>query len=134
MSAALAVQGAINAALRASVSLDTPVVDRVYDRVPPNAALPYVHLREFQEVDDSTDCTDGWEVNVDLDVWSSAVGKPEASRIAMAIRDALHLQELELAEPYALVEIRHRDTVIGDGGDGLLSRARLSFKALVERV
>jgi isoleucyl-tRNA synthetase len=134
MSAALALQKAMVATLRANALLTAVVSARIYDRVPANAPRPYVHLRQFQELDDSNDCSDAWEVNVDLDVWSETPGKPEASRAAMAIRDALHDQDLTLDEPYALVELRHRDTQIGDGGDGLLTRARLSFRALIERV
>lgn len=138
MSAALALQKAMNAALRAYGPLTTIVSTRVYDR-PQNAdgtpvKLPYVHLRQFQEIDDSNDCSDGWEIFADLDVWSDAIGKPQASQAASAVRDALHDQDLILDAPYALVEIRHRDTQISDGGDGLLTRARISFRALVERV
>lgn len=134
MSASLALQKAINAALRDATALDAIVGNRVFDRVSIGTTMPYVHLRQFQEVDDSTDCTDGWEITADVDVWSEDVGKPEASRAAAAIRDALHDQDLVLDAPYALVQIRHRDTTIADGGDGLLTRARMSFTALVERV
>lgn len=134
MSAAFALQKAIFVALRAYTPLTAIVSTRVLDRVKADEVMPYVHLRQFQEVDESNDCSDAWEVYADLDVWSDAVGKPQASQAAMAIRDALHDQDLVLEAPYALVEIRHRDTSIGDGGDGLLTRARLSFRAQVERV
>lgn len=134
MSASLALQKAIVAALLADTILTGIVGARVFDRVEPGTATPYVHLRQFQEVAEDNDCADAWEVFVDLDVWSNAVGKPEASRAASAIRDALHNEDLTLDEPFALVSIRHQDTQIGDGGDGLLTRARLTFRALIERI
>jgi len=132
MSVEAALQKAIVGRLKEDADLTALVAGRVYDRVPADAPRPYVHIRNFQTVDDSAECIDGAEVYIDLDVWSSAVGKVEASRAASAIRKALNLAPLTLDEPYALAEIEHRDTNVGDGGDGLLTRARLSFRALVE--
>lgn len=132
MSAELALQGAFVAALKASPA-GGAVSGRIYDRVPANTAMPYVHLRSFQAVDDGADCVDGLELYADVDVWSQAVGKPEASRIAGQVRDALHHAGLTLPDPWALVEIEHRSSTIDDA-DPLLVRARLTFRALVERV
>lgn len=134
MSAELALQGAIVAALRAvSALMADPLQGRILDRVNLGQKRPYLHLRSFQGVDDGSDCVDGLEIFADLDVWSENVGKPEASRIAGIVRDALHEQPLDLAAPWSLVEIAHRDTTIDDS-EGLLVRARMTFRALVERV
>ncbi|NNM75057.1 DUF3168 domain-containing protein [Enterovirga aerilata] len=133
MSAELALQGAVVTALKAASTVTAVVGQRVYDRVPAAAPMPYVHFRSVQAVDDGSDQIDALEVYVDLDVWSTAVGKPEAARAAEAVRRALHHQALTLAEPWGLLEIEHRDTNIGDE-DGLLVRARMTFRALVERV
>lgn len=133
MSAELALQGAIVAALKAVPALmAAPLRGRILDRVNLGQARPYLHLRSFQGVDDGSDCVDGLEIFADLDVWSENVGKPEASRIAGTVRDALHEQPLELAAPWSLVEIAWRDTNIDD--DGNLVRARMTFRALVERI
>lgn len=133
MSAELALQGAIVKALRAVPALmAAPLQGRILDRVNLGQARPYLHLRSFQGVDDGSDCVDGLEIFADLDVWSENVGKPEASRIAGIVRDTLHEQPLELAAPWSLVEIAHRDTTIDDS-EGLLVRARMTFRALVER-
>jgi hypothetical protein len=134
MSIEAALQKAIVGKLRSDAALSAILAGRVYDRVPAGATLPYVHIRNIQAVDDSADCIDGAEVYIDLDVWSNAVGKIEASRAASAVRAALNLVPLSLDEPYALAEIGHRDTNIGDGGDALTSRARMTFRALVESV
>lgn len=134
MSAELALQGAIVAALRAVPALmAAPLQGRILDRVKLATPRPYLHLRSFQGVDDGSDCVDGLEIFADLDVWSENVGKPEASRIAGIVRDALHERPLTLAAPWSLVEIAHRDTTIDDS-EGLLVRARMTFRALVERV
>ena len=134
MSAELALQGAIVAALKAVTELRAgPLKGRILDRVREKEPRPYLHLRSFQGVDDGSDCVDGLEIFADLDVWSDAVGKPEASRIAGIVRDALHEKPLTLDAPWSLVEIAHRDTSIDDS-EGLLVRARMTFRALVERV
>lgn len=133
MSAELALQGAIVAALKGNAAVNAALSGRVLDRVNLGQSRPYLHLRSFQGVDDGADCIDGLEVFADLDVWSEAVGKPEASRIAGLVRDALHYADLSLAAPWALVEIAHRDTNIDDA-DGNLVRARMSFRALLERI
>lgn len=131
MSAELALQGAIVAALTASPA-GAAVSGRILDRVGPDTAMPYVHLRSFQGTEDGADCIDGLEVYADLDVWSDAVGKPEASRIAGRVRDALHGAALGLSAPWVLTDLEHRSTTIDDS-DGLLVRARMNFRALVER-
>lgn len=132
MSVEAALQKAIVGRLKGDAPLTALISGRVYDRVPAGAALPYVHIRSIQVVDDGAECIDGAEVFIDLDVWSNAVGKVEASRAAGAVRKALHEAALPLDEPYALTEIAHRDTDVGDGGDELLTRARMTFRALAE--
>lgn len=132
MSVEAAMQKAIVGRLKDDAAVSAIISGRVYDRVPAGATLPYVHIRGIQAIDDGADCINGIEVFVDLDVWSNAVGKVEASRAAAAVRAALNFAPLVLDEPYALAEIGHRDTNVGDGGDGILSRARMTFRALVE--
>lgn len=134
MSVEAALQKAIVGRLKGDAPLAALVAGRIYDRVPAGAPLPYVAIRNIQAVDDGAECINGQEVFLDLDVWSNAVGKVEASRTASAVRKALHEAPLALDEPHFLVEIMHRDTNIGDGGDELLSRARMTFRALVESV
>ncbi|APX83813.1 hypothetical protein BV511_03160 [Methylorubrum extorquens] len=134
MSAELALQGALYDALRAVPALMAPPLSgRILDRVEEDESRPYLHLRSFQAIDDGADCVDGIEIFADLDVWSEGVGKPEASRLAGIVRDALHGQDLSLAAPWALVDVAHRDTTIDDSG-GRIVRARMTFRALVERV
>lgn len=132
MSAELALQAAIVTALKAAAPVNTALSGRILDRVNLGQPRPYLHLRSFQGVEDGADCIDGIEIFADLDVWTDTVGKPEASRIAGLVRDALHYRPLTLADPWALTEITHRDTAIDDA-EGLLVRARMSFRALVER-
>jgi hypothetical protein len=132
MSAELALQGAIVARLKADAGVSALIAGRVYDRVPATYALPYVQIRTLQGIEDAAECIDGREVYIDLDAWSDKPGKVEASRVAEAVRKALNFAPLALEEPHALVEIAHRDTDITTESDALTSRARMTFRALVE--
>lgn len=134
MSVDYELQKAVVTTLKGNVGVTAKVGGRVYDRVPPSAAMPYVHLRSLQVIDDSADCLDGTEIFVEIDVWSNAVGKPEASQAAGAIRKALHGAGFVLPDPYALVDIEHQDTTVADEDGDLLTRARMTFRALLETV
>jgi hypothetical protein len=134
MSAELAVQKAIYDALQFNAAVDALVGDRIYDRVPANATMPYVHIRSLQAVDDGSDCVDAWEIFVDIDAWDNGVGKPGASNVVSAVRMALHEVAMSLVEPYSLIAIDHRDSAIDTEADGLTTRGRMTFRTLVERI
>ena len=116
MSAALALQGAIIAALKASAPVTAIVADRVYDHVPRNpatealtAAFPFVAISDWQELSDDADCIDGAE----------------------AVKRALHKADLDLGDT-ALVMIEHDGTRTLRDPDGLTSHAVITFRALIE--
>lgn len=132
MSVELALQKAIIDTLKDDAGLAVALAQRVYDKVPATAALPYVHFRYIQVIADEADCVDGQEVHIDLDVWSNKPGKTEASRIVGLVRSALNGRTLVLDEPHALLEITFQDSDVGDGGAEGLTRGRMTFRALVE--
>lgn len=133
MSAEAAIQKAIVAVLRADARVAALVSGRVLDRVQLNTELPYVHIRSLQAIDDGSDCVDGWEIFVDIDAWDGGVGKVGAARLVDAVRRALHEADLTLDVPYRCIEILHRDSSIDTEPDGLTTRGRMTFHALVER-
>lgn len=133
MSAEYELQRTVVAALKASAGVAVFLGDRIYDRVPATPALPYLSIRGLQSNDADTECIESWEVFLDLDVWSSGPGKPQATRAASAVRDALHEQHLVMADPYGLVDMQWRSTDVVDDEGGLLVRARMTFVAQVDR-
>ncbi|MFT4129962.1 DUF3168 domain-containing protein [Labrys sp. (in: a-proteobacteria)] len=125
----LALQGAIYPRLQA----DCPSVSgRVYDRPPQAVVFPYIGLGESQTVDDSADCVDGVEVFLTLHVWSRAVGRVEAKRIASEVRSSLHEAELDLGANWHFHLIEHRSTTVMDDPDGVTSHAVITFRALID--
>lgn len=132
MSAEAELQRAIVATLRAASPVAGFVGARVFDRVPADAAYPFVHIGETQAIEDDTDCGGSVEIFVTLHVWSNAVGAVQARQVASAVRAALHRQALTLQGGYALTEIEHRDSRVFPDSDPTLSHGVVVFRALVE--
>ncbi|TPJ76193.1 DUF3168 domain-containing protein [Mesorhizobium sp. B2-6-3] len=131
-SPSLELQGAIVARLKAVAVVTAMIGQRVYDRVPANAVFPYVTLGPMDELSDDADCIKGFNIAIDINVWSRAVGFPEAKRIGDAVRAGLLNPELALTDN-ALVYFQHRQTVYSEDPDGLTNRARMSFEAFAEQ-
>jgi hypothetical protein len=131
-SPSLELQGAIFERLTGSAGLSTLVGNRIYDAVPQAKVFPYVTIGEGDETSDDADCIDGFEISLDIDVWSRAEGFPEAKRISDEIRKALKSPELTLPTN-VLVDFRHRQTRFLRDPDGLTSHAVMTFEAFAEQ-
>ncbi|MCK8779085.1 DUF3168 domain-containing protein [Rhizobium sp. NTR19] len=131
-SPSLELQGAIVSRLKASAALTALNKGRVYDAVPDNAVFPYVTVGEGDETSDDVDCVDGFEISLDIDVWSRATGFPEAKAISDEIRKALKTPDLTIPTN-ALVSFRHRQTRFLRDPDGLTSHAVMTFEAIAEQ-
>lgn len=119
----LAVQGALVARLKA---LATAAGSRVFDRVEKDRDFPYITVGPGQTVPMDETCWDASEVFAQVDVWSRAVGFPEAKVIAGAIRIALHDQALTIPGHICdRVEVRSID--FSRDPDGLTNRARIDL-------
>jgi hypothetical protein len=122
----LAVQGGIVARLK-----DAGVCDgRVYDAVPKGPAYPYVSVGEGDTVGDDNSCFDASEVTVQIDVWSTDVGWPEAKSIASAVRAALKA-ELDL-EDFANPVTTFRLCRFLRDPDGVTRHAAMQFTFLID--
>lgn len=120
-------QGAIVAALTAA----SVAGGRVFDQVPQAADYPFISIGEMQVNDDDAENVGGVEVYATLHVWSRATGKPEASRLAAAVRGAIHEQDLRLPF-WRLVEIRHQSTRLMTDPDGKTTHGVMTFRALAD--
>lgn len=128
---ALALQGAVVAALKADAAVTALAGDRVYDRVPgPDTAFPYVSLGPCDVVQNDATCIGGADVTLQIDVWSREPGFREAKALAGAVRTALHL--LETSFDGLSFEIEHRTTRHFRDPDGLTSHAAVEVTALID--
>jgi hypothetical protein len=131
MTASIALQKAIFAALAADARLKAIVGDRVFDYVPRSTAFPYIVIGDDRTRDWSTATEPGSEHALTLHVWSRAPGRLEARRAVDAIVAALTNAALAV-EGHTLVDLRWLDTEIGKESDGETLHARIRFRALLE--
>lgn len=129
-SPAIALTTAVVAALKADAAV-MALAQGVHDKVPYGAALPYLAIRAVQVLDAGADCVEGYEVNLGLDAWSEKPGLAQAADLAGAVTAVLHEADLALAG-FRLVDLMHRSTDVGREPDGVLSRARMEFRALID--
>jgi hypothetical protein len=122
----LAVQGGVVAKLREADICG----GRIFDVVPPSPTYPYVSVGEGDTVGDDNSCFDASEVTIQIDVWSTAVGWPEAKGIAAAIRTALKA-ELDLDGFVNSVTTFRLCRFLRDP-DGITRHAAMQFAFLVD--
>lgn len=127
----LDLQGAIVTALKAAAPVTALVGQRIYDTPPSSKTFPYISYGSDFVLDDSVDCITAYEVAIQIDVWSRAIGQPEMKRIAGAVRAALHDVDLTLDE-HGLVLIEHETTRYLQDPDGLTHHAAIGFRALAD--
>jgi hypothetical protein len=121
-----ALQKAIVTALKAAA---TGVGSRIYDRVPENAAFPYVTIGDAQSIGAFADCYDGTESFIDVHIWSRATNFGEAKTVLSQVRSALHDEELSL-DGHILELLNFRDARTLRDPDGLTSHVVATFRAL----
>ena len=131
-SPSLELQGKIVERLKASAAVTALVGNRVYDQIPATKTFPYISIGPDQSIFDDLDCEKGFEIFIQIDAWSRAVGYPEVKRIADAVFNSLHRYDLPLVDN-ALVSFEHRQLRTLREPDGLTSHAVIEFVALVEQ-
>ncbi|MCM2292294.1 DUF3168 domain-containing protein [Allorhizobium sp. BGMRC 0089] len=129
--AAHELQVAIIDCLKADKAVSELIAGRIYDRVPPDVALPYVSFGPTQEVVEDVDGLDLSDMSIQLSVWSQDPGFAEARRVAKAIVKALSGDMLSLIDnaiAYFRLDGRHdlRDP------DGLTTHIALTFRAGIQ--
>jgi hypothetical protein len=131
MSASLALQQAIFAALSADAGVTALIGARLFDAVPREAAFPYAVIGDDAETNWSTATEDGSEHIAAIDVWSRGGGHKESKLIADAIRSALDGAALS-PTGQVLTGIRYQGADFARLDDGETYRATLHFRAVME--
>jgi hypothetical protein len=110
------------------------LVNGVYDTPPDKPwgdRLAYISFGPSDVLTDDADCVDGEEHNIQIDVWSRAVGAVECKKICAAVKATLHGQELELSDN-ALCEIRVNGYRTLRDPDGLTTHGVVDVVAFIE--
>jgi len=135
-SPSLELQGAIVTRLKADVALTALIAKRVYDHVPRGsngavtADFPFVGIADDDVLQDDATCQTGYEITMNLDVWSRKPGFVEAKQIVHAVVKSLHNWGAELATN-RLITLQHRQTRMFRDPDGLTSHGVVEFVARV---
>jgi Protein of unknown function (DUF3168) len=122
-------QQALYTALKNNIGPE--VGPRVFDNVPSNAQFPYVTLGDGQVLPDKADCIDGTEHFPQIDVWSRAVGYPEAKTISKNILAVLDDKPLPMPGYVAVIFELENIQYLRDP-DGLTRHVALIFHTRIE--
>ena len=130
IAAGLALQGALNARLRAGAP---SLGQRVHDAPPQGVAFPWLSLGETQTLDDGAGCVDAWEVYATLHLWSRGEGVREAKSCAGEIEEALRDWTPDLTGAgLRCVDLQHRETRVLRDPDGVTTHAVITLRALID--
>lgn len=130
--AANELQAAIVGKLKMTPAVTALIGARIFDHQPASVQFPFVSFGPVQEVPSDYDCIDAAEIIIQIDIWSRAVGKQEASKIATAIERALHDASLTMTDN-AFVVITKGIRRIFKAADNLTTQGALRFTAVVEK-
>ncbi|TMV07313.1 DUF3168 domain-containing protein [Arenibacterium halophilum] len=132
MSASVALQDAVLAALVGDAGVAALVADRIYDRPPAGAAFPYISFGPSDYVLDDTDCIDLRIETLQIDVWARAEGRLwPARRLVDAVKAALHLVDLSLSV-HALALLRVEAVRVFLDPDGITGHGVITLQAEIE--
>ncbi|WP_416194011.1 DUF3168 domain-containing protein [Nitrobacter sp. TKz-YC01] len=129
-------QVAIVNRLKADATLAALVGSRVYDHVPRGAGgavtadFPFVGIADSDDLQDDATCVTGYEITMNLDVWSRKPGFVEAKQIAHAVVKSLHNWDASLPT-HKVITLQHRQTRIFRDPDGLTSHGVVEMVAIV---
>jgi hypothetical protein len=104
---------------------------RIYDEPPNSPTFPYVTLGDCQVLPDKAGCIDGTEVYPVIDVWSRAVGYPEAKGIVKQILAVLDDQAISIAG-FSAVIFEFTSVAYLRDPDGLTRHASITFHGLIQ--
>ncbi|MGX1196393.1 DUF3168 domain-containing protein [Parvibaculum sp. MBR-TMA-1.3b-4.2] len=133
-SPALALQAAVIAAAGDSADVTALIGDpaRIYDRVPADAAFPYVSFGAHQEIDDSFECHEGTEIWFEMDIWDQeAHGNVRIGRILQAMKGLVTEAALTV-NGHKLGVLKFRDAIYLRDPDGISRRVRATWRVLTE--
>lgn len=122
-------QDALHDALQNNIGPE--VGPRIYDNVPTNATFPYVTIGDGQVLPDKASCIDGTEHFPQIDVWSRAVGYPEAKTIANNILAVLDDKPPPM-DGYVAVIFELESIQYLRDPDGLTRHVAMTFHARIQ--
>ena len=130
---ALELQKGIRARLAGLSSITDLVSTRIYDEPPTSVTYPFIRFGNITPSADDTDGRVGADVSFEIEAFSQATGRVEATQIAEAIRAALHRSESSVSlTGFYLIELRCENYVVTRNSDERGHRASVILTANLE--
>ena len=130
---ALALQKGIRAALVANSEVTSYVSGRVFDEPPTSVTYPFIRFGNITPNADDTDGSIGAEVSMNIEAFSQATGRVEATQVAEAVRAALHRSESSVTVTgFNLIELRCDQYVVTRNSDDRGHTASVIITAMLE--
>ena len=130
---ALELQKGIRARLAGLSSITDLVSTRIYDEPPTSVTYPFIRFGNITPSADDTDGRVGADVSFEIEAFSQATGRVEATQIAEAIRAALHRSENNVSlTGFHLIELRCENYVVTRNSDERGHRASVILTANLE--
>ena len=123
---ALEVHASVVAALRAATPVTDLVSTRIVDWIPPEPVYPFIHVDVSQSIEDDNACGKAWTVNVDLHIWSRAVGSIETKTLIGAVQAAVDSVSSVAGFGVDFVQFRNARTI--SERDGLTTHGVVTFE------
>lgn len=130
---ALALQKSVRATLAADSAVSGYVAGRIYDEAPTSVSHPFIRFGNITPSADDTDGSTGAEVSLNIEAFSQATGRVEATQIAEAVRAALHRQESSVSlTGFNLIEMRCEQYVVTRNSDDRGHTASVILTAMLQ--
>ena len=130
---ALELQKGIRARLAGLSSITDLVSTRIYDEPPTSVTYPFIRFGNITPSADDTDGRVGADVSFEIEAFSQATGRVEATQIAEAVRAALHRSESSVSlTGFHLIELRCENYVVTRNSDERGHRASVILTANLE--
>jgi len=104
----------------------------IFDSVPDSNPFPRLTIGDEQVVGDGNSCGDGWEVFVDLHVWSRKPGFPEAKGLAATAVE--RVTAISSIVGFSLLMVELQDQRSMRDPDGLSTHVVCSFRFVIDQV
>ena len=130
---ALELQKGVRARLASLSSITDLVSTRIYDEPPTSVTYPFIRFGNIAPSADDTDGSTGADVSFEIEAFSQATGRVEATQIAEAVRAALHRSESSVSlTGFNLIELRCENYVVTRNSDERGHRASVILTANLE--
>ncbi len=120
-------------AIYEALTAEPPIAaGEVYDGIPEGANFPRIIIGEDQVLDDGDSCSDGWEINADIHVWSRSPDDSFAEAKDLAAAVAARVRGIDAVDGFTIIEHSIENQRALRDPDGKTRRIVQSYRFLLD--